>query len=55
MHLPASEQRALLAVQKKQIDKARRAEWAMRGRVEGMGNKTLMKNFVNDVPGRLNG
>jgi len=55
LHLPTSEQRALLAVQKKQLDKARRAEWAMRGRVEGMGNKTLMKTFVNDVPGRSNG
>jgi len=45
----------MLAVKKKQLDKARRAEWAMRGRVEGMGNKTLMMNFVPDVPGRLNG
>jgi pre-60S factor REI1 len=55
MHLPTSQQRALLAAQKKQMDKARRAERMMHSRVERMGNKTLMKHFVNDVPGRLNG
>lgn len=55
MHLPAAEQRAVLATQKKQADKARRAEYRYRGRVEGMGNKTLMKHFVPDTPGRSNG
>jgi pre-60S factor REI1 len=55
MHLPASEQRAVLATQRKQVERARRTEWALRGRVEKMGNKTLMKHFVNDVPGRANG
>ena len=55
MHLPAVEQRAVLATQKKQADKARRAEYRYRSRVEGMGNKTLMKHFVPDTPGRSNG
>ncbi|KAI6081255.1 c2h2 finger domain-containing protein [Hypoxylon rubiginosum] len=55
MHLPAYEQRAVLATQKKQLDKQRRTEQWMRGRLERKGNKTLMKHFVNDVPGRSNG
>ena len=55
MHMPTSQQHALLATQKKQMDKARRAESMMQGRVEGMGNRALMKHFVNDVPGRQNG
>ncbi|KAH7134212.1 c2h2 finger domain-containing protein [Dactylonectria macrodidyma] len=55
MHLPTSEQRAVLAVQKKQLEKARRAERTMRSRVETLGNKTLMMHFVPDTPGRSNG
>ena len=55
MHMPTSQQRALLATQKKQMDKARKAERMMQSRVEGRGNKTLMKHFVCDVPGRKNG
>ena len=54
-HLPASHQRALLATQKKQMDRARKAERRMQSRVESMGNKTLMKHFVMDVPGPSNG
>ncbi|KAK3314177.1 C2H2 type zinc-finger-domain-containing protein [Apodospora peruviana] len=54
-HLPVSEQRAVLATQKKQVEKARQAEQRYRNRVEMLGNKTLMKTFVNDVPGRSNG
>ncbi|KAI2601964.1 c2h2 finger domain-containing protein [Hypoxylon sp. NC1633] len=55
IHLPAHEQRAVLATQKQQLDKQRRTEQWIRSRVERKGNKTLMKHFVNDVPGRLNG
>lgn len=55
MHMPTSQQRALLATQKKQMDKVRKAERTMQSRVEGMGNKALMKHFVPDTPGRLNG
>lgn len=54
-HLPASEQRAILATQKKQVEKERRAQQWMQGRIERKGNKTLMMNFKIDVPGRLNG
>jgi pre-60S factor REI1 len=55
MHLPTSQQRAILANQQQQVEKARREERAMKRRVERMGNRTLMMHFVNDVPGRLNG
>lgn len=50
-HLPTSEQRSVLAVRKKQLDNAQRAERRARSQVERMGNQTLMKNFKNDVPG----
>jgi len=49
------QQRALLATQKKQVEKAKKAERRYQSRVEGMGNKSLMKHFVPDTPGRLNG
>jgi len=52
VHLPAYQQRAILATQKKQASKAQRAERRYQSRLEGMGNRTLMKHFVNDVPGR---
>ena len=55
IHLPTSQQRALLAIQKKQMDRARKAERRMQIRVESMGNQTLMKHFVMDVPGPQNG
>lgn len=54
-HLPSSEQRALLATRKKQLSKAQREERKARSRVERLGNRTLMKHFKPDVPGRLNG
>ncbi|KAM5347163.1 hypothetical protein ACJ41O_010168 [Fusarium nematophilum] len=57
IHLPLSQQLAMLAVRNAQIAKARRAEGAERAmlsRVETRGNKNLMKHFVNDVPRRLN-
>jgi len=55
MHLPSSQQRAVIATHKRQLEKARNIERAMQGRVEAKGNKTLMKHFVPDVPGRSNG
>lgn len=39
LHLPASQQRALLATHHKQMEKARKAEQAQRGHLETAGNK----------------
>lgn len=38
VHLPASQQRAILATQHKQMEKARRSEQSKRGRLESSGN-----------------
>lgn len=54
-HLAPSEQRSRLAICKKQTDEARRSQRAVQSRVDRLGNKTLMKHFVSDVPGRKNG
>ena len=54
-HLPASEQRAVVARQQKETASTTRAERRYRSRVEMLGNKTLMTTFVMDVPGRKNG
>lgn len=54
-HLPSSQQRAILSTQKRQVERAERAERRMIARVQGKGNKTGMKHFVSDVPGRKNG
>ncbi|KAK3356568.1 C2H2 type zinc-finger-domain-containing protein [Lasiosphaeria hispida] len=51
-HILPSQQRAVLTVQKKQLDKAQRAELRNSIRVEMMGNKTLMKHFISDIPAR---
>ncbi|KAK0733236.1 C2H2 type zinc-finger-domain-containing protein [Lasiosphaeria miniovina] len=51
-HLAPSEQRALLAAQKKQVDKAQRAELRRRSRVELLGNRTLMEHFISETPAR---
>ncbi|KAH8884879.1 hypothetical protein GQ53DRAFT_785815 [Thozetella sp. PMI_491] len=51
-HLPLSEQRAIVARQKKEADVVRRAERRHRSRIEMMGNKNLMHHFVADTPGR---
>lgn len=48
-HLSVPEQRAVLAIQQKQVEKAHRAEERYRGRVEGLGNRTLMTHFVKDA------
>jgi pre-60S factor REI1 len=50
-HLPASEQRAILATQHSQLQKARRQERDMQARLQRKNNQTLMKHFVSDVPG----
>lgn len=50
-HLPASEQRAILATQQSQLQKARRQERDMQARLQRKNNQTLMKHFVSDVPG----
>jgi pre-60S factor REI1 len=55
MHLPVSQQRAVLVTQKKQMDRIRKAERKMLGRVETLGNKALMTHYVPDTPGRSNG
>ncbi|KAI4844097.1 hypothetical protein E4T44_06392 [Aureobasidium sp. EXF-8845] len=54
-HLPASEQRAILATQHSQLQKARRQERDMQARLQRKNNQTLMKHFVPDVPGPKNG
>jgi pre-60S factor REI1 len=50
-HLSASEQRAILATQHSQLQKARRQERDMQARLQRKNNQTLMKHFVPDVPG----
>lgn len=55
MHMPTSQQRALLVQWQKQVEKARTGERDVKGRLERKNNKVLMKHFVNDVPGRSNG
>ncbi|KLU91663.1 hypothetical protein MAPG_10181 [Magnaporthiopsis poae ATCC 64411] len=48
-HLSSSEQRAVLATQQKQLEKAARVEQRYRTRLEGLGNKFLMGHFVKDA------
>jgi pre-60S factor REI1 len=48
-HLTQPQQRALLATQQKQVEKAARVEERYRGRLEGLGNKFLMTHFVKDA------
>lgn len=55
MHLPASQQRSILATQQKQAEKAKRVERRYQSRVEGLGNKTLQAHFRPDGPARANG
>jgi pre-60S factor REI1 len=54
-HLSEPEQLAVLATQRKQLEKARRAEQRYRRHLEIKGNRTLMGTFQMDVPGRTNG
>jgi pre-60S factor REI1 len=55
VHLSSAEQRSVLAIRKKQLEKAQREDRRARSVIERLGNKTLMKHFKNDVPGRSNG
>ncbi|KAK6216116.1 hypothetical protein LQW54_003892 [Pestalotiopsis sp. IQ-011] len=55
VHLPASEQRSILAAQQRQAEKARQAGRRYQSRVEGLGNKTLQAHFRPDCPARRNG
>ncbi|KAK4446534.1 pre-60S factor [Podospora aff. communis PSN243] len=48
-HLSSSEQRSVLAVRKKQLDKARRVEQRYRSRLEIISNRTSQKHFVEDT------
>lgn len=54
-HLAPHEQRKELALRKKQVDQARRAEWRARTAVGRKGNKTLMANYKPQGPERANG
>jgi pre-60S factor REI1 len=55
MHLPASQQRSIIATQQKQAEKGKRAERRYQSRVEGLGNKTLQAHYRPDCPARSNG
>ena len=54
-HLPAYEVRSVLATRRSQLNRAKREDLVARSRVDKLGNKTLMRHFKNDVPGRANG
>lgn len=57
MHLPASQQRALLVAHKKKLDEAKRAERRQRGRMDNVGNKTAIhtKYYKQEVPVYMGG
>ncbi|KAH7184532.1 C2H2 type zinc-finger-domain-containing protein [Fusarium flagelliforme] len=55
IHMSSSEQRSFLLQRKKELDTVQRAERKMRLKTERLSNRTMMKNFQNDVPGRSNG
>ncbi|KAF5021884.1 hypothetical protein F66182_6075 [Fusarium sp. NRRL 66182] len=55
IHLPVSQQRSFLLQRKKEMDAAQRAERRMQLKTERLSNRTMMKHFANDVPGRANG
>ncbi|PSR80521.1 TRI15 protein [Coniella lustricola] len=48
-HLSLPEQRAVLAVQQKQVEAFQRAKDRYRSRLETLGNKSLMTHFVRDA------
>ncbi|EGX87763.1 pre-60S factor REI1, putative [Cordyceps militaris CM01] len=54
-HLPPREQRRELARYRKQANQALRANWQQLSRLGRNGNKTLMKNYKAQGPGRRNG
>ncbi|KAM0213085.1 hypothetical protein ACHAPQ_011165 [Fusarium lateritium] len=55
IHMPSSEQRSFLLQRKKELEAVQRTERKMRLKTERLNNKTMMKTFKNDVPGRSNG
>ncbi|KAM0351171.1 hypothetical protein ACHAPU_002956 [Fusarium lateritium] len=55
IHLPSSQQRSFLLQRKKELEAVQRTERKMRLKTERLSNKTMMKHFQNDVPGRSNG
>jgi pre-60S factor REI1 len=55
IHMPSSEQRSFLLQRKKELEAVQRTERKMRLKTERLSNKTMMKTFKNDVPGRSNG
>ncbi|RBR20300.1 uncharacterized protein FIESC28_05264 [Fusarium coffeatum] len=55
IHMSSSEQRSFLLQRKKELDTVQRAERKMRLKTERLSNRTMMKHFQNDVPGRSNG
>ncbi|KAL0935762.1 uncharacterized protein CTRU02_210353 [Colletotrichum truncatum] len=48
-HLSLPEQRSVLAIKQKQVEKAQRINERYRGRLEGLGNQFLMTHFVKDA------
>jgi pre-60S factor REI1 len=55
IHMSSSQQRSFLLQRKKELDTVQRSERKMRLKTERLSNKTMMKHFQNDVPGRSNG
>lgn len=55
IHMSSSEQRSFLLQRKRELDTVQRAERKMRLKTERLSNRTMMKHFQNDVPGRSNG
>jgi pre-60S factor REI1 len=50
-HLPVAEQRALMSIQKRELNKAKRAEKRFHSRVEMMANTVKRSTFRNDEAG----
>ncbi|CAJ0547094.1 Ff.00g017210.m01.CDS01 [Fusarium sp. VM40] len=55
IHMSSSEHRSFLLQRKKELEAVQRTERKMRLKTERLNNKTMMKTFKNDVPGRSNG
>lgn len=55
IYMSSSEQRSFLLQRKKELEAVQRKERKMRLKTERLNNKTMMKTFKNDVPGRSNG
>jgi pre-60S factor REI1 len=55
VHMSNSQQRSFLLQRKKEMETAQRMERRMQIKTQRASNRTMMKHFVNDVPGRSNG